>query len=196
MRKITVESFEVYELDELMPSARTRALDTLVEARSQLWQGPVRGEEQTARAIMLAFGREVDCNRMAGFDRSDFPGVEGVTVDGWDFQNAPSVALDGRLTRENAPDLPWVPGIPWVELESHGVYRLNATTVTLAPGVSIGNNVARKEMEQAVYAALGRAESAGLAAVQRLTTRAAVAEQAAMAGLEFLRDGTLYFDGS
>lgn len=192
MRRVVTETFEVFYLPELMPTAYSRAVDALVAARADLWEMPMGDIGMVAEDIMYALGQALGDPRVGDFGEGDYPGVDGLSVEGWSFENAPSVAVDGNLTRQNAPGLPWVPGIEEVWLVPEGIYRMNRTEITVWSPNARGIEVQRKAMLEAVYAALAKAEQAGLAAVRYATSRAAVIADAEANELEFLHDGTPY----
>lgn len=199
MRVIAPKAYTVYLLDELEPAAREWAIDQVMARRAKDgWDGWEyrAGWAQVRNAIAHAVGVAVgdpaaeDC----GPDR--YPGLDGVEVEGWDFWGAPSVALEGYLTSENAPGLPWVPGIESVELASFGVLRANNTALTLHLSTRATDDTPSREeqgeMLRQAYEILFTAQQAGLTAWKDVTSREGTAASLIAGRYEFLANGILH----
>lgn len=121
------EITRVYKFDELTDAAKERAIESVREKLGGAWwDGGDNDDVQATMVYTLA-----ENLRTPGWDTfgvADFPGVDGVTVDGWDVERHQSLAVSGTLTRETAPGLPWADGIDHVALTG---YRSDSTTVEL-----------------------------------------------------------------
>ena len=116
-----------YRFDELTDAAKERAVQSLRERLSGAWWDSADTDDVTA-TMVYTLAEKLGAPGWDTYGVSDFPGIDGVEVDGWDIQRNQSLALSGKLDRDNAPALPWVDGIEYVELHGH---RSDSKTVTL-----------------------------------------------------------------
>lgn len=204
MREIKPESFTVYTLDELSPSAREKAISAIAEKLGGAWWDSADIDDisdMIRYTLANAFGVPGHDN----YGEADFPGIPGVELDGWDLDRGGSVALRGTLTRENAPRLPWADGI--VEVRLTTVRSGNYTSVDietdedeLDPANELDLTVARERcgeladaMEEAIENAMHAALKSGREEMEYRTS-VEYAEQEILANeREFLADGTPYF---
>jgi hypothetical protein len=133
---------------------------------------------------------------------SDFPGIDGVELKGWDLDRGSHLALRGTLTRENAPALPWEDGIIEVGLTGgHGDYttidvEVDDEEVDLLNLPDLGHNRADRvwaitgTMESAVEDAMHEAMRDGRAEMEHKTGPEWAEEVAS--DREFYADGSLY----
>ncbi len=124
MRDVTTR---VYRFDELTDTAKERAVDVIREKLGGDWWDSVDLDD-VQDAMVYTLAEELRAPGWDTYGVGDFPGIDGVQVDGWDIERHQSLALSGTLTRDNAPALPWVDGIEQVELTGH---RSDATSVNL-----------------------------------------------------------------
>lgn len=199
----------VYTLDELSPEARERALDKLREERNAGWDD---GDRQSiAEVIVATLAEKLGTPGVQDYGVSDFPGIDGVEVEGWDIDRG-SIAVAGTLTRDNAPALPWVLGIEHVELTCK---RSDYTVVDVAdadpecscetadrlsphePGcpvvrISPATDEQRDTMEQAVRDAISAAIAAGQAEWEYQTGDECLSGNAEANDRQFTEDGDIY----
>lgn len=124
MREVTTR---VYRFAELTDAAKERAIESIREKLGGAWWDS--GDNDDVRAVMVyTLAEKLRTPGWDTFGVGDFPGVDGVQVDGWDIERHQALAVTGTLTRETAPALPWVDGIDHVALKGH---RSDSTTVEL-----------------------------------------------------------------
>lgn len=192
MREITIK---LYELDELSPDARARAIETLREKLGGDWWDSA--DDDDIRDVMVAtLAEKLGTPGVHDFGVSDFPGIPFVTVDGWSLDQRQALAVSGGLERGNAPALPWTDEFDSVTLTSE---RSDGTRIdvnlsctcpddhVMCAGLERGDDTG--PMEQAVRDALSAAWSAGeKEAEHKASEESAVA---AAEGREFTEDGDL-----
>lgn len=127
MRVITT-SVTVYTFDELSDDAKEKAIESVREFLARAWDSS--DTEQLAEAIVYTLAEKLGSPGWDTYGSGDFPGIDGVTMKGWDLDRGQSIDLDGAFTRDNAPALPWVDGIERVELNGR---RLNVFLVDTEP---------------------------------------------------------------
>lgn len=104
----------VYTYAELSESAQQRAREVIGEKLGGIWWDD--DDSTSVEQEMLAGFAEA----LGGPDPVADDGsveVAGITVRGWSLDRSQELALNGKLTRENAPGLPWIDSIGYVELE-------------------------------------------------------------------------------
>lgn len=191
MRTIMTEDFEVYELDELDPEARLAAIWNV---RHQL-TGPWWGEtdiESIAEEIVYGIANQLASPGWNTFGAGDFPGIDGVQLVGWDVERDLSAQLDGTLTRENAPALPWIDEIHAVRLSSAPRGGHTFIEVVVEDVEAVEPDAMVSTMRDAVLAAIDYGLQDGRAQLEYLTSDARAEEDALANGREFYADGRLY----
>jgi hypothetical protein len=133
----------------------------------------------------------------------DFPGIDGVTLDGWDLDRGGYLSLSGALTRENAPRLPWTDGVVEIRLRARHEYTsidVETDENDVDPHQERDLTVVREEcrglanaMERAVEYAVHAALKAGRAEVEYKTSAEYAESEIEANEREFLADGTPYF---
>lgn len=121
------EITRVYKFDELTDAAKERAIEAIREKLGSDWWDSADNDGVEATMVSTL----AENLRTPGWDThgvGDFPGIDGVQVDGWDIGRHQALAVSGTLTRETAPGLPWVDGIDHIALKG---YRSDSTTVDL-----------------------------------------------------------------
>ncbi len=111
MREITVYSF-----DELSEDAKEKAVAGIREKLAGDWWDSSDIEDISA-VIVAALAQKFSTPGWDQYGVDDYPGIPAVSLEGWDLDRGQSIVLKGQLTRDNAPALPWVPGIGAVELD-------------------------------------------------------------------------------
>ncbi len=118
-----------YKYDELTDEAKAKA----VEEVANRFAGPWWDEHDNAairEVLVYSFAEQL---KTAGWDTygpGDFPGIDSVSVVGFQVGYAPYVSFNGTLTRENAPGLPWHDHADTIELS--GGQRDDTTRVHVA----------------------------------------------------------------
>lgn len=197
MRTIKPEAFEVFELDELEPDAKEKAVEAVAEKLGGDWwdQNDI---DDISNAIVWSLANKLGTPGHEKFGDADFPGIPGVTVPEWDADRG-TIQARGTLTRENAPALPWTDEMIQVELQHPGHYR--GTYVYVESDVeeldlSFADRAAlvtrREAMQEAVEKALNAALTAGQEEIEYKTSTEYALEHIEANGLEFYADGRLY----
>lgn len=162
MREITPDSFTVYSLDELQPDAREAAIDGIRELLGGDWWDS--GDIDDITSVMTyTIANKFGTPGHGDFGVGDFPGIPDVKLNGWDLDRADYVNLDGYLTRENAPALPWVDGIIEVALKSrrdHTSIEVEFDDTLTADDIQLADDAMTSAIRDAMHEALrdGRAE--------------------------------------
>jgi hypothetical protein len=201
MRVINPDEFTVYGLDELDADAQQKAIEHVAAKLGDDWWDSHDIQDITD-VMMYALADELGAPNLGEWGVADYPGIDGVDPDGWDLDRGSYLGLKGTLTRENAPKLPWQPGLVEVLLSTGRDY----TTVDVQwdederdPEQERDLTVVREEckmladaMEQAVERAMGAALAAGRKELEYKTSEEYARETIEANGYEFLEDGTMY----
>jgi len=116
MRTITT-TVTVYSFDELSADAQEKAVANIQEKLSGAsWDS--HDIEDISATMLYALAAAVRSPGWDTYGEGDFPGIDGVRLEGWDLEGGQSINVAGTLTRENAPALPWCAGIGSVNLEA------------------------------------------------------------------------------
>ncbi len=200
----------VYTLDELDPQVREKAVENVRNLLGGAWWDQ-SDDDDLARVIVYTLAEKFGT---AGWDTSgvgDFPGIPGIKLDGWDMQRGQYIVLNGRLTRDNAPALPWVTGLGAVDLEAQRDHTYlsveNEDPECICPSAlwaqghqdccpGAADNPAtedeRAALIQAVREAMADAWKAAYAEMEYKTSTEYAEEDIDANDREFLADGTLY----
>lgn len=209
MREITTTT-KVYKLDELSPDVQTKAVEAVQAMLHKTWDDA--DNDQVRETIVWELAAKLHAPGYDTYGPGDFPGIDGVTIDGWSLDRTQSLAVSGRLDRVNAPALPWVDGIECIELSSRRSASTmvnpvdadagctcsadwtehdpdNADCASLAAGPT---DAQRDTLAQAVYNAVSAAWSAGEKEAEYMTGEERAREYATGNDREFTEDGELY----
>lgn len=106
-----------WKFTELDDETKAKAVENVAEKLGGDWwdEGDI---ESVRQVITYQLAEKVKAPDWDTYGSGDFPGIDGVKLDGWDIERGNHVALTGTLTRENAPGLPWVDGVGDVTLTS------------------------------------------------------------------------------
>lgn len=210
MRTITT-TVVVYQLEELDASAQEKAIDAIRERLGGDWWDE-HDNADVGAAMLYSLAGTLQAPGWDTFGSGDFPGIAGVTMNGWDIGRGQSLALDGTLDRDNAPMLPWVEGIAEVSLSG---IRSDSTVVDVVdadpectcahggweshhePGCptlthQAATDAQREVMRQVVRDAIHTAWKAGSDEADYKTSDEYTRQWIDANGCEFLSDGTLY----
>ncbi len=196
MREVTNK---VYTFDELSEDAQERALGEIVRVLEQGWDS---GDNEDVRdTIVYTFAQKLHSPGWHTFGPVDFPGVDGVTVDGWSMDRYQALAMTGTLTRDNAPALPWNDDIDHVVLKG---WRSDSTSVDVIAtegestheesdpdGTPLSPRFLRSALKQVVHEALSEAWADGEREADYKTSTE-YARELATDQYEFNIDGTLW----
>lgn len=153
----------LYTLPGLKAHDENAFEQALANLDAMLWEDGAN-RESVGEVIAFKFGEKVGDPAQAQYGPGDYPGVPGVQLTAWELERGAFVALDGTLTRENAPALPWNDWIEEVRLLSASrmgtVISVEESDTTPYHG-SPELTVLLAAMEEAVQDALGEALSAG-----------------------------------
>jgi hypothetical protein len=156
MREITTK---VYKFDELNAAAQADAIDKIRDSLSAGWDSHDNDDIREVMVYMLA--EKFQAPGWDTYGPGDFPGIDRVTMDGFDMDRYDSLALSGTVDRDNAPALPWVDGIDSVEMTSH---RSDATMISVRDDDDAAvpaTDDQRNAMEQSIRDAISAAWQAG-----------------------------------
>jgi hypothetical protein len=202
MRTIKPEEFAVYQLDELEPDARRKAIEDMAERLAGEWWD--QHDNADIRAVIVYTLAEQ--LRSPGWDKygeGDFPGIDGIRVDAWDLDRGQSLGLTGVLNRENAPALPWADGVAQAELASASwsgtMIDVEWDEDALDPDQERDPTVVREEcrdlavrVREAIEAAISEALAPGVKESEYKGSAEYAEQHIEANGCEFLADGTLY----
>jgi hypothetical protein len=104
-----IEWFTLAELKAREDQAAYEAARATLDVA--LWDDDVH-TESIGETIRYAFAGALKSPGWDTYGEGDFPGIDQVTLAGWDLGRGAYVSLSGTLTPENAPALPWH---PWIE---------------------------------------------------------------------------------
>lgn len=100
--------------DQLSPTARRRAALTVQDRLGGVWWDE-DDEADVRDAMILALAEKLGTpDYLDG--SGEVHGIPGVSIDEWLFDEPSSIWVNGSLTRENAPSLPWPDGIASITL--------------------------------------------------------------------------------
>lgn len=201
-RTITTDDFEVYQLDELEPVAREKAIEAIANKLGGDWWDS-NDIDDVSDVIRYTLANEFGTPGHGNYGVGDFPGIDGVELDSWDMDRDGYVGLRGTLTRENAPRLPWQDGIVEVTLTAGRDYTsvsvdIDEDEVDLMNLPDLGHNRADRvrfiegAMEQAVEHAMHAAIKSGRAEIEHKTSEEYAEGMIEANEYEFEADGTPY----
>lgn len=173
MREVTIK---LYPFNELGEEAQARAVEVLREKLGGEWWD--QGDNDDVRdAMIYTLAEKVKTPGWDTYGVADFPGIDGVTVDGWNLDRNQALAVSGTLDRANAPALPWTTSIDHVDLSPAFGDGTRIRVETTEPDCTCPEDPAASdhldgcpvtqhpegedEMKQAVQNALSEAWSAG-----------------------------------
>lgn len=176
----------VYTFEELSASAQERAVEAI-----QCELGTWDRTEEIGEEILFTLAEAFHSPGWDTYGPGDFPGIDGMTVSGWDLGRGDYVTLSGCLTRSNAGALPWSDDIGDVLLDAQRDHT------------HIGVEDARDDdaydsykpppgaeaMSEAIRDALHRAAEAGRECLRGLAGEDAAREHIEINELEFTEDG-------
>lgn len=184
-REITPDSFTVYQLDELQPAARKDAIWNVQHQLTGPWWGAA-DTESIEDEIVHGFAEALGTPGWDKHGPGDFPGIDGVELDGWDLDRGDALALRGELTRHNAPALPWTDEIEYVHLESVQGRYTRIEVVHQEPGEPLGF------VQDAVIEAMNQGKRYGRADLEYRTSEERAEDDILANEREFYADGRLY----
>lgn len=201
MREIEPESFKVYQLAELEPEAREKAIAGVAEKLGGDWWEQSDNDDITA-VITAKLAELLGTPEWAEKSVCDVQ-IPGVKVEGWDLERGDSLDLRGVLDRDNAPALLWADGVTEVVLVAT---RWNGTDIEVRwdeddrdPDQERDLTVVRMEcqelaekVEATVEAAIHGAKLAGRAELDYKTSAEYAREEIEANEREFYADGSLY----
>lgn len=123
-RTIELGTITVYPYAELDESAQDNARENWRARIAAGWDSS--DIEDVSNVIVYALAEKLRSPEWDTYGPGDFPGIDRVKLTGWDIDRGQYVELDGSLTRDNAPALPWVDGLESVTLERRGLWLVLA----------------------------------------------------------------------
>jgi len=191
MPETITTSVTVYTLDELEPAAQERAVETVREKLGGDWWDS-HNIEAVGEVMVYTFAEKIGTPGREEWGVADFPGIDGIKLDGWDLDRGQTILFSGTLTRENAPALPWLDGIVSVELNARRDYVDVDVIESDDPEVRNTTREESRAMREAVETAMHAAWIAGEAEAEYITSAENAREDIEANERRFLADGTLY----
>jgi hypothetical protein len=186
MPRIITTSVTVYKYDELADAAKAKAVEQVQEMFVRTWDS--HDVERINETLVYAFAEKLRAPGWDTYSVSDYPGIDGIALLGWDLERGESVEFQGTLNRENAPALPWVDGIESVVLRHPDYWRpVQVETDSEADLSSV-----IKIMAAAVDTAIRATWEVGRAEMDYLEGDEYAKEWIEGNEPEFHKDGTLY----
>jgi hypothetical protein len=149
----------LYRFGELAPGPQEKAVTTIVKL-NRLWTTtPADDYPAIIAAVTTAFAEKLGTP-----DPDEINAVPDVVLRNWNLTHAsPYVAFGGRLSRENAPSLPWEPEIEDVHLDGTGPGTCVGVSADIPEDKAEKTRVAKivRAMQDAVFAAVEHALDAG-----------------------------------
>lgn len=185
----------VYTFAELSDAAKEKAIECIREKLGGDWWDSFDTED-IGKIILHTLAYEIGEPKAADHGCDDYPGIPDIKVTGWDVERGGSLALDGYLDRDNAPKLPWTPGILSVHLNSR---RSDYSTLSVEctdleeHGVAGASPAEIRAMEEAILTIIGAAIKAGRDEMEYKSSEEYAKEWVENNDhYEYNEDGTLY----
>lgn len=104
-----------YTFDELSDEAKLKAVENIAEKLGGDWWD--EDDNDAVREVMhFTLAEKLKSPDWDKFGPGDFPGIHGVSIEGFRVGWGPYVQVAGELDRDNAPGLPWHAHAEAVEL--------------------------------------------------------------------------------
>jgi hypothetical protein len=179
---------ESYSFDDLGDEAKERAIREITERLLGPWWDQ-HDNDRLLETIVYTLAQELKTPGWDVYGCGDFPGISGVGFTSWSIGSYDDqVTLNGRLTPENAPALPWTGDISAVHL---GDPDLGQIYVCESQDHDADAD-AIEAIETAVRDAIATALKAGQEEYEYIGSREAVTELLTASDYEFYEDGTFY----
>jgi hypothetical protein len=122
-----------WRFDELSEAAQRKAVETVAGKLGGDWWDQADTDDIGA-TIQYQLAEVLKSPGWDTVGEGDFPGIDGVTVQGWDLDRGDYVSVGGALTRKNAPGLAWPDHAEHVELhEGRNGTGIDVEPVDLLP---------------------------------------------------------------
>lgn len=112
----------VYSYGELTSDAQAKAIESVCEMLVASWDSDEI--EAVGQTMVYTLAEKLRSPGWDTYGPVDFPGIDGVTLDGWDLERGQYLVLSGHLDRDNAPALPWADGVESVRLDPKRDYTV------------------------------------------------------------------------
>jgi len=186
--KVHTQMWTTFAFEELSEEAQTRAVETIADKLAGDWWD--MGDTEAVSEIMLyTLAERFKSPGWDTYGSGDFPGIDGLTVEGWDVDRS-EYDLRGWVTRRNAPGLPWVEGIDSVGVNPRGWYDphpVDYDNDEESPELLAAAEVIVQAIEDAIHAAL----KAGRTEVEYLGSEERAREYIEINEPEFTEEGDL-----
>lgn len=180
-----------YKFEELSDEAQGRAVEVVAGKLGGDWwdSGDV---ENVSETILYKLAGILKSPGWDSFGEGDFPGIDGVSLAGWDVDRGGCIQVDGTLTRSNAPGLPWSDAVGDVLLES----TTYGTNVGVEEGEGDRPEAAQRDaclaLAEVVQDALSEALSAGREQVEYISSEDNARAHIEAIEPDFNEDGSLF----
>lgn len=180
MRTITTTT-TIYSFTELDERTQDKAVEAVCRMLSATWD--TFNDDNIRDTIVYKLAEVLRSPGWDTYGEGDFPGIDGVKLDGYDLGRGQSIDVKGALDRDNAPALPWREGMEQVVLgdRNYGAVYVRAD-----------EDVETMYIIDAAEAALSSAWEAGFEQYQYLSSDEYAREWIADNLPEFTADGELY----
>src|SRR5262245_30068924 len=142
----------IYTYDELSDEAKQRAVEQVAEKMAGPWWDS-HDTEAVGEAILYTLAEKLGSPGWDTYGAGDFPGIDRVSIEGWDVDRGWSIEWRGVFTRTNAPDLPWVDGIEDVYRHGHHDYGMSYESEDSDPS-GTGRDAIKQALSEAIHDAL------------------------------------------
>jgi len=187
-----VTSRDLYKFEELDETAQDKAVENYGEMLARCWDS--FDVESIEMAMTSAF-----LEAIGAVDQDKAPADESlpdrVSFKEWDVDRR-TIRMDGYLTRETAPGLPWPPEADDDD-DEQGIYGVMLSEPdrdgngSFQPFSEGGYGRENDELSNAATQAVEAAISAGVKEYEYMFSRETLIENIEMNDVEFLQDGTL-----
>jgi len=154
MRTITPAAFTVYSFTELDEKTQEKAVEVIAGKLGSDWWDETDNDD--IRDVMIwTLAQQLGTPDHDKWGVNDYPGIHGVTVEGWDLDRAQSFILRGRLDESTAPNLPWPAGLDEIQIEDardHNRFTCVSDTLTCEQVDEIGAQTVQK-LREAIHEA-------------------------------------------
>lgn len=110
-----------FKYEELSDAAKKTAVEAVAEKLGGDWWNS-DDAERVSETITYKLAEIFQSPEWDTTGESDFPGIDGITLSGWDLDRGSYILVSGTVTRENAPGLPWSDSIAHAILSERRSY--------------------------------------------------------------------------
>lgn len=110
-----------FKYEELSDNAKQTAVETVAGKLGGEWWDS-NDSDRVSEAITYKLAEIFQSPEWDTTGEGDFPGIDGITMSGWNLDRGSYILASGTVTRENAPGLPWSDSIAYAILSDQRSY--------------------------------------------------------------------------